>query len=145
VREIEAQRKCFEAICDEAAKVAETLTTRLDKLKLKDGKLRKRHNLQHSVDTAWSRNKLLDLKKQLSGLKDALKKESSGMKEGFIYRCSATVNAHKQSITTIPSEFSPLILTNVRGEGRRVQSNFPSFKVHLLMYPLLCPAIAFPL
>jgi hypothetical protein len=45
----------FEAICDEAAKVAEKLTTRLDKLKLKDGKLRKWHSLQHAVDTAWSR------------------------------------------------------------------------------------------
>jgi hypothetical protein len=81
-REIEAQRKCFEAIWNEAAKVADTLSTRFDKLKLKVDKLRKRHNLQHSVDTAWSRNKPLDLKKQLSGLKDALKKESSGMKEG---------------------------------------------------------------
>lgn len=71
MKEIEAERKCFEAICDEAAKVAEKLTTRLDKLKLKVGKLRKWHSLQHAVNTAWSRNELLDLKKQLSGLKDA--------------------------------------------------------------------------
>lgn len=70
--ENEAQRKCFEAICDEAAKVAEELATRLDKLKVKDGKLRKWHSLQHAVEAAWSRNELLDLKKQLSGLKDAL-------------------------------------------------------------------------
>lgn len=69
----EAQRKTFEAICDEAAKVAEELATRLDKLKVKDGRLRKWHSLQHAVEGAWSRNELLDLKKQLSGLKDALK------------------------------------------------------------------------
>jgi hypothetical protein len=70
---IEAQRKCFEAICDEAAKVAEELATRLDKLKVKDGKLRKWHSLQYAVETAWSRNEILELKKQLSGLEDALK------------------------------------------------------------------------
>ncbi|PMD21752.1 hypothetical protein NA56DRAFT_748726 [Hyaloscypha hepaticicola] len=64
--ESEAQRKCFEAICDEAAKVAEELATRLDKLKVKDGRLRKWHSLQHAVEAAWSRNELVDLKKQLS-------------------------------------------------------------------------------
>src|SRR5271168_879473 len=42
------QRGSFEQICDEAVKVAEELVQRLDKLKVKDGKLRILRSLQHA-------------------------------------------------------------------------------------------------
>jgi hypothetical protein len=38
-------------------KVAEELIQRLDKLKVKDGKLRILRSLQHAIETAWSRQK----------------------------------------------------------------------------------------
>jgi hypothetical protein len=66
------QRRSFEQICDEAVKVAEELVQRLDKLKVKDGKLRTLRSLQHAVETAWSRQEKEDLKKRLLSLKDAL-------------------------------------------------------------------------
>jgi hypothetical protein len=59
-------------LCDEAVKVAEELVNRLEKLKVKDGKLRTWHSLQHAVEAAWSRKELVDLKNQLLGLKNAL-------------------------------------------------------------------------
>jgi hypothetical protein len=67
-----AQRKSFDMLCDKAVKVAEELVNRLEKLKVKNGNLRKWHSLQHAVEAAWSRKELVDLKRQLSGLKDAL-------------------------------------------------------------------------
>ncbi|KAH8773150.1 hypothetical protein F5882DRAFT_172339 [Hyaloscypha sp. PMI_1271] len=65
-------RQSFEVLCDEAVKVAQELVNRLEKLKVKDGKLRTWHSLQHAVEAAWSRNELVDLKNQLLGLKNAL-------------------------------------------------------------------------
>jgi len=67
-----SRRRSFEILCDEAVKVAEQIVNRLEKLKVKDGKLRKWHSLQNAVDTAWSRKEIVDLKNQLQGLKDAL-------------------------------------------------------------------------
>jgi hypothetical protein len=70
--EIASQRKSLDILCDEAVKVAEELVNRLEKLKVKDGKLRTWHSLQHAVEAAWSRKELVDLKNQLLGLKNAL-------------------------------------------------------------------------
>lgn len=69
---IASQRSSFEVLCDEAVKVAEELVHRLEKLKVKDGKLRKWYSLKHAVETAWTRKELVNLKNQLLGLKDAL-------------------------------------------------------------------------
>jgi hypothetical protein len=71
-QETASQRESFEVLCDEAVKVAEELVNRLERLKIKDGKLRKWQSLQHAVEAAWSRKELVDLKNQLLGLKDAL-------------------------------------------------------------------------
>jgi hypothetical protein len=71
-QEAETLRKSFEAICDEAVKVAEELIKRLERLKVKDGKLRKWDSLKHAIEAAWSRKELIDLKTQLSSLKEAL-------------------------------------------------------------------------
>jgi hypothetical protein len=72
-REDEPQQRSLEVVCDEAVKVAEEIVNRLEKLKVKDGKLRKWHSLKQAVESAWSRKELLDLQNQLQGLKDALK------------------------------------------------------------------------
>lgn len=71
-QESAAQRKSFDVLCHKAVKVAEELLNRLEKLKVKDGNLRKWHSLQHAIEAAWSRKELVDLKSQLSGLKGAL-------------------------------------------------------------------------
>lgn len=71
-QEFASQQKVLEALCDEAVRVAKELVNRLEKLKVKDGKLRKWHSLKQAVEAAWSRQEILDLKRQLLGLKDAL-------------------------------------------------------------------------
>jgi hypothetical protein len=69
---ITIQQRSFEEICDEAVKVAEELVQRLDKLKVKDGKLRKWRSVQHAVGTAWSQKEREGLGKRLLSLKEAL-------------------------------------------------------------------------
>lgn len=71
-REDEAQQKSLEVVCDEAVKVAEEIVTRLEGLKVKDGKHRKWNSLKQAVESAWSRKELQNLQSQLQGLKDAL-------------------------------------------------------------------------
>jgi hypothetical protein len=66
------QRRSFEQICNKAMKVTEELIQQLNKLKVRDGKLRTLRSLQHVVETAWSRQEKEDLKKRLLSLKGAL-------------------------------------------------------------------------
>src|SRR5580700_4425432 len=67
-----ASRKSFEKLCNEAAKLAEELIERLDKVKRKEGKHSKWLSFKQAVESAWSKNEVADLKKRLMSFKKAL-------------------------------------------------------------------------
>jgi hypothetical protein len=66
------QRTSFERLCNEAATLAEELIVRLNKLKVKDGKQRIWRSLKEAVETAWSKNEVVDMKRRLLSFREAL-------------------------------------------------------------------------
>lgn len=66
------QRASFDRLCDDAAKLAEALLERLDKLKNRKEKHKAWHSLQKAVASAWSATEVAELKKRLLGFREAL-------------------------------------------------------------------------
>jgi hypothetical protein len=62
----------FETLCDEAAKVAEELLGRLDKLKNKKETHKIWHSLQKAEECEWSKKEIGELKTRLIGFREAL-------------------------------------------------------------------------
>jgi hypothetical protein len=66
------QRASFDRLCDDAAKLAEELLERLDKLKNRKEKHKAWHSLQKAVASAWSATEVAELKRRLLGFREAL-------------------------------------------------------------------------
>lgn len=66
------KQKPFKTICDKAAKVAEELVARLERLKLKGSEKRKWKSFEQALKGAWSNVEVMSLNKRLSTLKEAL-------------------------------------------------------------------------
>jgi hypothetical protein len=80
------QEDSFHTICDEAARIANELLTRLQKLKVKaNGKLRSWESLKAAVKAAWSQDEIASLTRRLSTLKEVF---YSRYMLSLGYRCS---------------------------------------------------------
>jgi hypothetical protein len=70
------EQKLFRTICDKAANVAEELLSRLERIKVKDGKKRKWKSFEQALRGAWSHDEVRVLDKRLSTLREALENSS---------------------------------------------------------------------
>ena len=62
----------FETICREAAKLAEELIERLDRLKLRGSQSRAWESLKQVIKGAWSKDEIISLTRRLAALRKAL-------------------------------------------------------------------------
>jgi hypothetical protein len=66
------KQKGFENICNNAAKLAEDLIAKLDKLKVKSFENKKWASIRQAVNTVFSKDEINTMTKRLSCLKEAL-------------------------------------------------------------------------
>jgi hypothetical protein len=66
------EQKPFRTICEKAANVAEELLSRLERIKVKDGKKRRWKSFEQALRGAWSHDEVRVLNKHLSTLSQAL-------------------------------------------------------------------------
>lgn len=69
--EAEKQER-FQRICAEAVMLADDLIQRLDQLKIRVGKGRKRESFRKAIQSAWSRDEIVSMNRRLASLKDAM-------------------------------------------------------------------------
>ena len=70
--ENEEDQQRFESLCRKAAKIAEELIKRLEKLKLRECKSRQWESFKQVIRGAWTKDELISLTKRLSELRKAL-------------------------------------------------------------------------
>lgn len=70
--EIDEHRDTFLEICNNAILIAAELLSKLDSLKVKDGKHRVWQTLKAAIKTAWSKGEISELRERLSSLKESL-------------------------------------------------------------------------